>query len=375
MAIGMGTALGIIGGAQAAKSIAESAALLDPMNPEQRARLKELERQEALGLLGLSAGEEQRLTNMQLQPVRATQRQAMDEFAQGQQIADVGQGAAFRQQQALQEAQGRVMQQAAQEAQMQVQELDQIAEARELARLDRLRKQRQKNQAAIAGMFGGIAEGVGMAADVFVFNEQQKQFEEMLLGANKKANEAIAKKNAGGVTSISGDYSSALAMGDENEGAVRAVADLPQIDFSQRGQRPVFMGTPLPQITAADEIEQIALERAMEPNVMMPSRMRTGRPVFMGSPLPLQATTEISRLLPQRSIYGQDFHEQFDLSQDIVDIGWGTAQVIRDPRTEKPIKVKVITPDNFERRYFPGEEGWTTIMSDLAKAGWGRGGL
>jgi len=229
---------------------------------------------------------------------------------------------------------------------MQIEQLNQIEEARQLAQIEKLNKQKQKNREAIAGIISGAAEGLGTAADVFVFNQQQKQFEDMLLDASKKkATKEISKKNAGKVTSISEDYISALMdePSEEEQKAVEtAVQSLQGFDFSNRRQNEVFMGSPLPA-QATTETSEILRNLARE-----------------------RALQLLSEKVPSNNA--------IDYSDDNVRLTWGDANVIRDPRSGKVIAVKVTTPDDFERTYTPNEEGWTTIMNDLAKAGWGRGG-
>ena len=95
---GLGSAL-LKGGAQAfgAASAAGDLKLTD----EQRRRLKELERKEAESAFGMSKGERDAYQTELLSPVQAAEREAMARFAASQSVADIGQGAAFRQQQAL----------------------------------------------------------------------------------------------------------------------------------------------------------------------------------------------------------------------------------------------------------------------------------
>ena len=324
-----------IGGAEAIKGIASGVARLDPLSDDQKAALKELERKEALGLLGLSSGEEQRLLNQQLQPVRASQRQAMTQAAQSQQVADIGQGAAFRQQAALQEAQGRATQQAAERAQQQVQQLEQLAIARDLARIEKLNKQKQANRMAVADIVGSVAGGLGKAADVGVFQQEQENFNKMLAdAADKTAKQKIAQKNTGQKTKISSDFLSSLSMGDPNAGAGALQISLGSIDFSNRGQ---------------------------------------GQSLLAGSPLPPQE--EIQKMSREELLRELERPQFEDLVSDNVKLSWADAQVVRNPRTQMVEKVFVTMPSGFVRTYTPGEDGWTDIMRDLESAGWGKGAL
>lgn len=185
----MTLALLLAGGGEALAGLAGGASKIDRLSKEQRDALKELERKDALGLLGLDAGQQQRLLNQQLQPVRAEQQQAYDVYRTSQQVEDIGQGSAFRQQQALQSQADENIARATREAQRQVDELDRIAQARELAKLQRLKQQQQQNRQGVAEMFGAVGEGLGTAGDVMVFQKQMESYEK----AFGKAKKEVAK--------------------------------------------------------------------------------------------------------------------------------------------------------------------------------------
>ena len=63
-------------GSQKLGQAGTAAASIDRLSPEQRNKIKELERQQALGLLGLDAGQQQRILSQQLQPVQTAEREA-----------------------------------------------------------------------------------------------------------------------------------------------------------------------------------------------------------------------------------------------------------------------------------------------------------
>lgn len=184
-------ALGVMAGGEALAQLIGAGAKIDRLTPEQKATLKELERKEALGMLGLTAGEQQNILNQQLQPVRAQQRESMGRLLSTQQVGDIGQGAAFRQQQALQEAQSQATAQATQDAMSQMAELDALAEARELARLRSLKGQQQRNKDAIASMLGAVPKAVGRAGEMAFAIAEKKEREQQMLDALSQ----VAKDN------------------------------------------------------------------------------------------------------------------------------------------------------------------------------------
>ena len=174
-----------------------AAASIDRLSPDQKNRIKELERQQALGLLGLDAGQQQRILSQQLQPVQSAEREAIRRSAQGQMIGDVGQGSTFRGQQALLEAGARARTQATSAAQQQIAELDELARARQLNELAQLRRQQQQNRAAVADMVSGIISGksqqaAGIAAAPEVAATQREEREIAMLNAKSRADEARA---------------------------------------------------------------------------------------------------------------------------------------------------------------------------------------
>ncbi len=178
-------------GGTAIGGIASGASKIDLLSPEQKASMKELERKEALGLLGLSQGEQQNILNQRLQPIRGSQQQMIEQFKQGQTVGDIGQGSAFRQQKAQQEAYGNVMQQATADAQAELQSLDQLAQARQMAQLQGYKAQRRQNISALGEMFGGVAEAGSQVADAKAFEKQMKMYENFFNTGTKE----VAKNN------------------------------------------------------------------------------------------------------------------------------------------------------------------------------------
>ena len=184
-------------GSQKLGQAGTAAASIDRLSPEQRNKIKELERQQALGLLGLDAGQQQRILSQQLQPVQTAEREAFNRQAQGQMIGDVGQGATFRGQQALLEGASRARTQATSAAQQQIAELDELAKARQLNEMAQLKQQQQQNRMATAQLVAGIVGGgteiaAGIVGRKEIAAHQKEEREISLLNARSRA--ALEKK-------------------------------------------------------------------------------------------------------------------------------------------------------------------------------------
>lgn len=146
------------------------------LTPEQEKRLRELERMQARNALGMTQGERELYRSQAMSPVQAAEREVMARFGAAQNIADIGQGTAFRQQQAMadagQAARGQVSQAVAErDAQVAQQQ------AEEQARLQEQQRQSKalERQAALS-LVGGIGEAVTGAAEV---TAEQKLGEEL----------------------------------------------------------------------------------------------------------------------------------------------------------------------------------------------------
>ena len=129
---------------------------------EDEKRLRELERLEAAGQLGLTDDERAQLEQRLSRPGMAAERQSRDVLAAQQSIADVGAGQAARQQAAItdmsQKQRGRVAEQLEQQAQ--------IAKQQDLAEMAALReRQKEESRQFWGAAAGGAAEGIeGIAA-------------------------------------------------------------------------------------------------------------------------------------------------------------------------------------------------------------------
>ena len=144
------------------------------LDEEEKKRLRELERLEALNQFGLTPAQREAYQAQALSPVQAAERQALAQFGASQAIGDIGQGAAFRQQQALkqgsEEARAKVAmataEKEAQAAQQQAAQLEAL-QAQE-------RKSRQLQRDAAFGLLGGLAQAAGEAAGTYALNEAQQ---------------------------------------------------------------------------------------------------------------------------------------------------------------------------------------------------------
>ena len=171
------------------------------LSPEQRNRVKELERQQALGLLGIDEATQQRMLNQQLQPVQALGRQAIQQAQQSQLIGDVGQGAAFRQQAAQQGALQQATIDATQRAQQQIEQMDELARARQLSEMRALQKQRQTTKEGVTDIIGSLAGGAAMGAQVKAAKKELDTYESSLLTQAQQKQLDAMKKASDGETS------------------------------------------------------------------------------------------------------------------------------------------------------------------------------
>tara|TARA_Y100001963_G_scaffold146032_1_gene220440 strand:- start:45 stop:1118 length:1074 start_codon:yes stop_codon:yes gene_type:complete len=330
-----------------------AAASIDRLSPEQKNRIKELERQQALGLLGLDAGQEQRILSQQLQPVQAAEREAIRRSAQGQMIGDVGQGSTFRGQQALLEAGGRARTQATSAAQQQIAELDELARARQLNELAQLRQQQQQNKAAVADMVTGIIGGstqtaAGIAAAPEVAATQREGREIAMLNAKSRADNARAaleKKTINKVSDnpvSSNDYFESLSPFAE-EIVPRITPEAEEV---------------VPRITP--EAEEVVPRITPDAAPASPSPMSSEQilSMLLGSIPSIHATEQ-----PTRSTANMLYPETVQIP---VKGSSQPATVTQDPLTQEVLKVEVgtktYTPDTSSPR------DWVQILEDIGRS-------
>ena len=136
------------------------------LSEEQKRRLKELERMEAEDAFGMSAADRDVYSTRVMSPVQTAEREALARFGASQAIGDIGQGAAFRQQQALKQT-GEA---ARAEAQRAVAEKEAVVAQQQQQQLERLRQQELQRKAmerqAVMSLLGAAGEGVEQAGGI-----------------------------------------------------------------------------------------------------------------------------------------------------------------------------------------------------------------
>lgn len=160
---------------------------VDRLSSDEKNRMKELERNQALGLLGLDEAQEQRILNQQLQPVQASLREALNRQQQRGLIEDVGQGATARSEAALLEAQNKAKATALETARDQITELDQLEKAAQQRELAALKRRQVENRQRIASGLGQMG-----SAAISAYGDYQAAPE---MAASIKAREAALLKN------------------------------------------------------------------------------------------------------------------------------------------------------------------------------------
>lgn len=183
-------ALELFAGLKAASTIAKGASgylsARQIFDDEDEERLAALQRLRKEGGLGLTDAEQQRLGSRLTRPILGAERQGRDVLASQQSIADIGAGAAARQQAQItgqvSEAKGKVGQAMA--------EQQRIAEKQDLAEIAMLReKKKAESMAKYNAIFGGVSEGmsdVGAYAKARSEVAQQKLMMETIQAAEKR---------------------------------------------------------------------------------------------------------------------------------------------------------------------------------------------
>ena len=178
--------LGLMAGATALRAGGQIYAGAQEFNRDDRERLRQLERQEALGRLGMTQAERQRAGREVTQPLQAAEREAQQERSAQLAAQDLGQGAAFRQMQA-QEAirqRGRIL------ASQMLQQRQEAAIARDQAEIQALQDARtRRRQMMIGGGTEALAGAAMIGADAAQTRADeavQQQFREDMLALQKE---------------------------------------------------------------------------------------------------------------------------------------------------------------------------------------------
>lgn len=159
--------LALLGIGTAARVGGNIAAGAQEFNRDDRERLRQLERQEAMGRLGMTPQERQSAQRQIMQPLQTIEREAASQRAAQMAGQDLGQGAAYRQM--LIEDQ--VRQQGRLAAQQMLQQQQEAAIARDQAEIAQLEAQRRRRRQM---MLGGGAEALASGAELGAQAYQQK---------------------------------------------------------------------------------------------------------------------------------------------------------------------------------------------------------
>ena len=268
------------------------------LSPEQRNRVKELERQQALGLLGIDEATQQRMLNQQLQPVQALGRQAIQQAQQSQLIGDVGQGAAFRQQAAQQGALQQATIDATQRAQQQIEQMDELARARQLSEMRALQKQRQTTKEGVTDIIGSLAGGAAMGAQVKAAKKELDTYESSLLTqAQQKQLDAMKKASDGEVSS------------DFMEAYLKAIKSL---------NKPASLPTP-PSAPSEPSVAPAAISPAVQ-DVLPMLMSGLGLPATVPA-VPTSVVEPTTPMLPNPYIIGEQINTGSTYGYKVLEVG------------------------------------------------------
>ena len=362
----------ILGAAgKAGQGIMTGASQIDRLTPEQKNRMKELERNQALGLLGLDEAQQQQILNQQLQPVQAAEREAFSRQAQQQQIADIGQGAAFRGQQALLEASAQARSQATQRAQDVITERDALEEAAQLRELAQIKAQRQQNLQGIAQVAGGVGDAALMGLGTALEIQKAKGLEnKMLEAARKQGTKEVEKK-----TKASGEFLKFLETYGPT-GAAEVQASIPQdTTFNPLEQpEPMLQPVPMQQPEPMRPHEQrffdsLGLEQGRVTDLMMRYKNpAVDAMVAEGRATPEEAARIMEILGTQVPKSNEDVVPGLQGTNLGVDPGLYTASIERG-LNGLPIRIVLEKPGSVPRVYTAADrEQWRQITRELARA-------
>ena len=301
-----------------AQGIASGAGQIDWMSPEQRNKMKELERNQALGLLGIDEASQQRILNQQLHPVQAAEREAFSRQAQQAQIADVGQGATFRGQQALLEGAAAARSEATQRAQQMIAEQDALDRAAQIAELRQLKAQRAANIEGVGTIAGAGLEAAAGVAGAQGMADLGKAREAGLLSAAAKASATPASPD------FTKEVTAIIEEATQTDGMFPAGASMPQLT---------------PARTASEAPAPPEMFNAMQMLGMLPAMNENVTPGMWG---------------------------QTDKQGNYIPGEW-TGEMIMSPNG-LPVKVVMTKPGSMPKTYSYGEPGWDQIIKDILAA-------
>jgi len=217
------------------------------LTPAQLARLKKLERLQGLDALGMTDPQREQYRSMALSPVQTAEREAMARFGASQQIADIGQGASFRQQQALADtgkaARAEVSKAvAARDAQIAEQQAQQLAALKE-----QQKQQKAMERQAIMTALGGAVEGGLGAMEMGAEAKMAKQQYEQSLKNMRESGKVIAESTRKmlGITpqmaAVEGMKATDASLGGDGNRAVSGMipGNEERLDHQQGYNKPV----------------------------------------------------------------------------------------------------------------------------------------
>ena len=159
------------------------------LTPEQKRRLADLERMAAEDEFGMTAGERDAFRTQSLTPVQAAEKEALARFGASQNIGDIGQGAAFRQQQALKQTSEAARAEIAKAAAIKDAEVarqQQMEHQRLLQQQQQVKAlERQAALEAIGGIGETVAAGLGVMGEKKIADELYGKRIEQLKGVGK----------------------------------------------------------------------------------------------------------------------------------------------------------------------------------------------
>tara|TARA_R110000782_G_scaffold31180_1_gene76993 strand:- start:77 stop:1192 length:1116 start_codon:yes stop_codon:yes gene_type:complete len=307
------------------------------LTDEQRKRLKELERLEALNQFGMTGAQREQYTNQALTPVQAAERQALAQFGASQSIGDIGQGAAFRQQQAITEGSEEARAKIAQAVAMKEAQASQ-EQARQLEALQgQERKSKELQRSAAFDALSGVAGAVGGAlATKAEFEATQSLYDKKLSQLSGQQAQTVSDTQ-----SMFGITPNSQKTPEERQDTLgQPISDQPPasgVDDLTNGERALQRFVALPENAKAQRYIQTG---DFSNEVLPPQGYAQYEQTFGGSfPNPLFVTTE--ERLDMERLQAQDIanamSSEFKVGTEIKSSeGWGY-KIIANDRDGNPI--------------------------------------
>jgi len=222
------------------------------LTEEQLRKLRELERLEALDAFGFDKGERDLYRQQLLTPVQQAENEALARFGASQNIEDIGQGSAFRQQQALKQT----SEAARAETARAVAQRDAEIARQQQDTLMRMRQQEMKRKQLEREAVASMLDATGDAIGTFALDKSRKEDEAKLLSNLKGASLATVMGTANmlGVPGLTPGVTTLYKATDQSLGQSGPVA-------VENGVIPP--GSPLASTTFGADVSP-AIQSAME---------------------------------------------------------------------------------------------------------------